>query len=151
MQFNGLHPELNGGFDLGVGGGGRGYVGTTYDVFVTTDASGKFVISPPALPEGFQRAQIVAVGQPDQPPLPGLSSALTRAFRIDKTPPEVLSASLTPGGPTLPQPPNTNNLATLQTLSLNVTDPVNQAYPNVFPGTTNTSPVDPQPGALPGD
>ena len=84
VEFNGLHPELGGGFDLNVGGGGRGFVGT-FDVAVTTDNNGKFTVTAPPLPEGFQRAQIVVIGQADQPPLPGLSSAQEHAFRTDQT------------------------------------------------------------------
>ena len=55
------------------------------------------------LPEGFQRAQIVVVGQPDEPPpspLPGLASSLQLAFRIDKTAPRwVTNAFIVPGTP----------------------------------------------------
>ena len=55
---------------------------------MTTDNTGKFTVTRrPLLPEGFQRAQVVVVGQADQPPLPGLSSAQQHAFRTDQTPP----------------------------------------------------------------
>jgi hypothetical protein len=129
IQFNGLHPELNGGFSLGIGSDGRGFQlvpsTSSYDVLTTTDSTGKFVFTPPALPEGFQNAKIVVVGQPDKPPLAGFSSEATRAFRIDKTPPQVVSASLTPGGNTLPlpgQPGSPTPISQLTTLSLNVVD-----------------------------
>ncbi len=88
VEFNGLHPSLNGGFDLGVGGGGRGYTGT-YDVSVSTNSAGTFSVSAPFLPEGYQSAMVVVVGQADLPPLPGLSSQQQHAFRIDKTAPSV--------------------------------------------------------------
>ena len=52
VEFNGLHPELGGGFDLNVGGGGRGFVGT-FDVAVTTDNTGKFTVTAPPLPAGL--------------------------------------------------------------------------------------------------
>ena len=92
VEFNGLHPSLDGGFDLGVGGGGRGYTGT-YDVSVTTNSAGTFSVSAPVLPEGFQSAMVVVVGQADLPPLPGLSSQQQHSFRIDKTPPLVTGVS----------------------------------------------------------
>jgi hypothetical protein len=126
VQFGGLH---DGDILLGVGGGGRGYVGP-YDVVVTTDANGGFSVTPPkALPEGFQEVVAVVVGQPDQPPLPGFASQKLDGFRIDKTPPQIASASFVPGGPPLPLPngpaPNTTFVPTLTSLSLNVVDPVN--------------------------
>ena len=110
VEFNGLHPELNGDFDLAVGGGGRGpSPGSHYDVTVTTDASGKFVISPASgrrSPRASSAAQIVVVGQADEPPrpLPGLASSLHRAFRIDKTAPQVTGASSSPGPRCAPRP-----------------------------------------------
>lgn len=132
LQFNGLHPELNGGFDLTVGDSGRGIAPTShYDLKVVTDASGKFVVNLPSgvtLPEGFQRVQMVVVGQPDEPPpspLPGLASSLQRAFRIDRTAPQVTGASLTPGGTELPGPGQSGSptpISQLETMSLNVVD-----------------------------
>jgi hypothetical protein len=128
VEFNGAHPALGGGFDLAVGPGNppRGLApGSNYDVLVTTDASGKFQVTAPPLPEGFQRAQIVVVGQPDSPPLPGFSSQQQHAFRIDKTPPQITSASLTQGGAHLPLPGFTGSptpISQLTTLSLNVID-----------------------------
>ncbi len=62
VEFNGLHPALNGGFDLAVGGGGRGYTGN-YDLQVTTNAAGTFSVTPSVpLPEGYQSALLVVVG-----------------------------------------------------------------------------------------
>ena len=85
VEFSGVH---NGTTNLVVGGGGRGYSGT-YDVLTTTDSTGTFTVTAPALPEGFQYAVAVVVGQPDQPPLPGYASSATDAFRIDKTAPQI--------------------------------------------------------------
>ena len=130
IQFNGLHPEFNGGFDLGVGGGGRGFTGS-FDVRVTTDSNGRFLITPAnypggqPLPEGFQRAKVVVIGQPDQPPLPGFASQQLRAFRIDKTAPAITGASLTLGGAALPnpgQPGSPTPVSQLETLSLYAVD-----------------------------
>ena len=71
----------------------------------------------------------MVVGQPDQPPLPGLAPSLTDNFRIDKTPPQITGASFTQGGTALPLPnagsPNITNVSSLSTLSLNVVDVVN--------------------------
>ncbi len=111
IEFNGLHPELGGGFDLNVGGGGRGSVGT-FDVAVTTDNTGKFIVTAPPLPEGFQRAQIVVIGQADQPPLPGFSSAQEHAFRTDQSHPFITVASLA----------NNSTINQLQTLTLQTAD-----------------------------
>src|SRR5205814_707105 len=98
----------------------RGFVGT-FDSQVTTDASSVFTVTPPsALTEGFQCAVAVVVGQPDQPPLPGYSSTSFDAFRIDKNPPQITSASATPGG--LPLISGQINLSSLTTLTLNVAD-----------------------------
>ena len=66
--------------------GGRGFVGN-FDVVVTTDANGTFRVQAPFLPEGYNSVRIVVVGQPDAPLLPGLSSAYTSAFRIDRRAP----------------------------------------------------------------
>lgn len=118
VQFNGLH---NGILDLNPGGGGRGYVGS-YDVLATTDANGTFIIQAPFLPEGYNSVRIVVIGQPDAPPLPGLSSSFSSAFRIDRTGPSVIGVSLTPGSN--PIPLAGSNLANLSTLSLHVLDSV---------------------------
>ena len=83
--------------------------------------SGTFTITAPVLPEGFQYAQIVVVGQADQPPLPGFSSSQDHAFRIDQTAPSGHSewprstARLRSRRPITPS---------LQSLTLNVQDPV---------------------------
>jgi large repetitive protein len=129
IEYSGLHGGV---INLSVGGGGRGFNGG-FDQVVTTDSNGAFAVTAPVLSEGFQTAQAVVVGQPDEPPLPGLASSLEDAFRIDKTAPQITGASFTTGGPTLPLPngplPNQTAIATLNTLSLNVVDPVNQAFP----------------------
>ena len=62
----------------------------------------------------------VVVGQADQPPLPGLSSSYTDAFRIDQTAPQITGASFVEGGATLPLPnspqPNITPVPSLTTL-----------------------------------
>ncbi len=130
-QFSGLH---NGVISIAVGSGGRGYSGVP-DVTVTTDANGAFTVAPPSTGrcrKGFQYVAAVVVGQPDSPPLPGLSGPIpgqptyTDAFRIDKTPPQITGASFTQGGATLPLPgspqPNITDVPALTTLTLNVID-----------------------------
>ena len=85
VQFQGLQAAPNYLTNLAVGGGGRGYTGS-YNVEVDDQLHRQLHRDvPPALPEGFQDAVAVVVGQPDQPPLPGYASAYTDAFRIDKT------------------------------------------------------------------
>ncbi len=124
-EFSGLHGGV-----LNLGSqNGRGSSGTV-DLQVTTDANGAFTFpgaTPVFLPEGFQRVQVVAINQPDSPPLPGLSSSNVAAFRIDETSPTIVSATLAPVAPVL-----TNSLplgtvftpvASLSTLSLDVTVP----------------------------
>jgi hypothetical protein len=119
-QFN----ALNGGnLDLAPVNG-RGSMGTV-NVQVTTDSTGRFVLPAPFLPEGFNRVRLVVVGQPEAPPLAGLSSSFEHAFRIDKTAPTIVSAALTPGAATLPLGNTSTPLATLTTMSLNVVDPAN--------------------------
>ena len=130
VEFNGLH---NGITTLAVGAGGRGFTGS-FDLQVTTNSSGAFTFKAPApLPEGFQNVVAVVVGQVDSPPLPGLAAAKEDAFRIDKTSPQITGASFTPGGASLPLPnspaPNTTQVPSLSTLTLNVVDPVNQSSP----------------------
>jgi hypothetical protein len=132
IQFGGT-PTNNGNISLGVGGGGRGFTGS-FDLSTTTNSSGAFSVTAPPLVQGFQTAVAVVVGQIDSPPLPGLSSALSDAFRIDQTPPQITTASLTQGGAALPLPnggsPNTTNVSSLTGLSLSVVDPINpQAAP----------------------
>ena len=121
-EFNSLH---GGNLDLSPLNG-RGYTGS-FDVQVTTDANGTFRIPAPFLPEGFQRVRLVVIGQPDAPPLPGLSSLFDRAFKIDQTAPQVLGAALSPGAATLPLGTSATPLNALTTLSLNVVDPANPA------------------------
>ena len=147
VQFQGLQAPPSYVTNLAVGGGGRGFVGN-YDVEVTTDANGSFTLTAPSpLPEGFQDAVAVVVGQPDQPPLPGLASTYTDAFRIDKTAPQITAASLTPGGTALPLPnatPNTTNVSGLSALYLSVVDPVNpQAAPLGTPSEFSFPAIDP--------
>jgi hypothetical protein len=129
VEFTGLHPALNGIPDLGVGSGGRGITGS-FDLHVNTDASGAFTIpvsaisGSPVLPEGFQRAQAVVVGQTDAGGA-GLASSQSHAFRTDYTKPTVTAARLTATSPILPTPPSTTPLSSLQTLTLFVQDQVN--------------------------
>ena len=125
IEFSGLH---NGVISLTPGQGGRGYNGF-FDYQVTTNAAGTFTVTPAnILPEGFQSAEAVVVGQPDAPPLPGFSSGYLDNFRIDKTAPVITGASFTAGGPyTLPLPDNTTSIASLTSLFLNVVDPVTPA------------------------
>ncbi len=141
VEFSG---DNGGSTTLAVGGGGRGYSGT-YDVLTTTNSSGGFTVTAPNLPEGFQYAVALVVGQPDNPPLPGFSSTLTDSFRIDKTAPEITSASDSQGALFLPnQQPNTNNVSSLSSLALTVLDPVNpQAAPFGTPTTVQFDALDP--------
>ncbi|SIO62070.1 Subtilase family protein [Singulisphaera sp. GP187] len=138
VQFNGLH---NGQFDLAPGGGGRGFVGT-FDVLATTDANGTFIINAPFLPEGYNSVRVLVIGQPDSPPLPGLSSSFSSAFRIDRTGPTVIAASLTPTSN--PIPLAGSNLANLSTLSLHVLDnPIPTSGPLATPQQILVSALDP--------
>ena len=125
IQFNGYH---GGNFTLAPQGG-RGYTGS-FDIQTTTDANGSFTFTPPfTLPEGFQRVRVVVIGQPDSPPLPGYSSQIETAFRVDRTAPQIVAATLTPGSSPLAMGPNsTTNLNALTQLSLNVIDPINQGF-----------------------
>ena len=116
-EFNGLH---NGVIDLSTGLGGRGYVGNS-DVVTATDANGNFsIITPANLPNGFNKVRFVVVGQPDQPPLPGLSTQIDYTFRVDTTLPTIDTAFPHQSGASLPQDASISNL---QTLSLFFTDP----------------------------
>jgi hypothetical protein len=109
-QFNGLH---NGSFDLNVGAGGRGFSGNP-DIQTITDSNGDFRFpAPAALPDGFNTVRIIAVGQPDAPPLPGLSTLRDTSFRVSTALPTVTSV--------LPQ---FAKIPALQTLTFNFTDPV---------------------------
>ena len=127
-EFNSLH---GGNLDL-TPVNGRGYTGS-FDVQVTTDANGTFTIPAPFLPEGFQRVRLVVIGQPDSPPLPGLSSSFDKAFKIDQTAPKILSAALSPGAASLPLGTASTPLNALSALSLDVIDPAN---PSVGPLAT---------------
>jgi hypothetical protein len=110
VQFNG---PRNGTFDLDVGAGGRGFRGTP-DVTTTTDANGNFRFRAPVdLPDGFNTVRLVVVGQPDQPPLPGLSTRFDQSLRIDTTTARVTT--------TVAQ---LARLSTLTSLSLDVIDPI---------------------------
>ncbi len=131
VQFGGLHDGV---ITLSTGTGGRGFSGS-YDLMVITDANGGFTFTAPnPLPEGFQIVQAVVVGQADKPPLPGYASTKADGFRIDLTPPQITSASFTPGGPSLPLPngplPNITQVSALTNLSLYAVDDVN---PTVAP------------------
>ena len=127
VEFNGIsHPGVPiGTLDLAVGAGGRGFVGH-YDVVTTTNALGQFtVFYPPGvlpLPEGENRVRVVVVGQPDSPPLAGLSSSQDLAFRIDRTDPYI---GTTPSGAPGSSIPENANINSLPSLTLNVIDPVN--------------------------
>ncbi|WP_165073598.1 hypothetical protein [Paludisphaera rhizosphaerae] len=139
VQFNSL---TGGTFNLTVGSGGRGFSGG-YNVTGTTDANGAFTFTAPtALPEGFQRARVLVVGQSDTPPLPGYGATLDRAFRIDLTSPTITGVaqqdqSAFPAG---------TNVSTLPGLSLYVQDasmqaasylatPSNVVFPALDPST----------------
>uniref|UniRef100_UPI00301CE5A3 right-handed parallel beta-helix repeat-containing protein n=1 Tax=Paludisphaera sp. TaxID=2017432 RepID=UPI00301CE5A3 len=126
IQFNSLH---GGSFNLSVGAGGRGFAGTP-DVTGVTDANGAFSFIPNTyLPEGFQRARAVVVGQSDQPPLPGAASQLDRAFRVDRTSPYVQSAYNTDalGHRVLIEPNGQSAISSLPFIELDVVDPSRQA------------------------
>ena len=72
IQFIQAHP---GGFDLGVGPNGQGFVGNP-DLIITTDANGSFSFQPPFdLRDGFQRVRIVVVGEAGQPAAAGPGDA----------------------------------------------------------------------------
>ncbi len=127
-QFSGLH---GGSVNLTTVNG-RGSVGAV-DVTTTTDANGTFTIPNPGqpifLPEGFQSVRLVAIGQSDTPVLPGYSSQFDHAFRIDQTPPSIVSATLAPVSPTaaaaLPLGAVYSSVSSLSTISLDVVDPAN--------------------------
>ena len=144
VEFSG---DNGGTTTLAAGPSGRGFVGK-YDVLTTTTSTGSFTLTSPLLPEGFQTAVAVVVGQPDLPPLPGLSSSNVNGFRIDKTSPEITTASFTQGGAGLPLPngplPNITNVPTLSSLYLTVSDPVNpQNAPFGTPSALQFSALDP--------
>ena len=142
-EFNGLH---GGNLNL-TPVDGRGSQGSV-DVTATTDANGTFTIpgasQPVFLPEGFQTLQLVAIGQADTPVLPGFSSMFDHSFRIDVTPPQVVSATLSPVTPdvnsSLPLGSTYSDVAALSTLSLDVEDP---ASPNNGPFATPASVIFP--------
>ena len=90
--------------------------------------------------QGFQKVVAVVVGQADQPPLPGLSSSYTDAFRIDLTAPQITSASFVDGGPrclfpTAPRPTSRRS-PSLTTLTLYAVDHVDQAYTTLVTPST---------------
>ena len=111
---------------------------------MTTTSTGSFTVTSTALLQGFQQVVAVVVGQPDKPPLPGLASSATDAFRIDLTAPEITGASFIEGG-ALPLPngpsPNITAIPSLTTLTLNVVDPVTQSLPTlVTPARSSSTP-----------
>ena len=121
-QFNSL---TGGTFNLAVGAGGRGFSGTNL-LQTTTDANGRFVIQAPTLPEGFQRARVVAVGQTDSPPLPGYASSQDRAFRVDQFSPSI-TVGVVPGGPAFPTDGSPLYIPSLERVSLYAMDSSIQA------------------------
>ena len=103
VQFSGCTTAAT--TTLGVGGGGRGFIGHLRRHGDHRRQRARSRSPPPSLPEGFQDAVAVVVGQPDQPPLPGSRSALHRRLpdRQDaarRSP----AASFTQGGAALPLP-----------------------------------------------
>jgi hypothetical protein len=65
------------------------------DFQTTTDPQGRFSFQAPAnLPDGFHVVRVIVVGQPDQPPLPGLSRQVDQSFRVDTTTPTVAQTSI---------------------------------------------------------
>jgi len=123
-QFDGYAP-IAPGQQLNPGGGNRGFTGRV-DVTAVTDANGSFVIQPPGgLLQGYNTVRVVVIGQPDSPPLPGLSSVYSSSFRVDRTGPIVFSASLTPGGNSLPLVSTGIPISNLSSISLNVLDEMN--------------------------
>ena len=103
-----------------MGPNGRGITGS-YNVLTTTNSAGTFTVAPSALPKGFQGAQVVVVGEVDQAGLAGLASAQQHNFRIDQTPPTITGIGQINGT----TPPSPANLSSLQSLTLDVQDPVN--------------------------
>ena len=106
VEFNGLHPELGGGFNLAVGGGGRGFCHQPLGCQRSSPTPrAQFTITLPSgvtLPRGLPaRPRSWSWASPTSAPLPlpGLSSALQHAFRIDKTAPQITGASSPPGSP----------------------------------------------------
>jgi hypothetical protein len=136
IEFASLHGGTT---TLAVGGGGRGFTGT-YDQVVTTTSTGSFTVNAPGLLQGFQSVVAVVVGQPDDPPLPGLASTQTDSFRIDLTAPQVTGASFVEGGASLPLPngpsPNITPIPSLTSLTLNIVDPVTQSLPTLVTPST---------------
>ena len=87
VEFNGLHPAaLNGGFDLAMGGGGRGHVGN-YDILATTNSVGTFTIAPRATrkatsePRSWWSARSTSLVWRGCPPSSNMPSASTRPRR----------------------------------------------------------------------
>jgi large repetitive protein len=147
-EFNGIsHPGvLPGGLDLGLGTGGRGFVGH-FDVQTTTNALGQFTINYPAgvtpLPDGLNTVRVVVVGAADIPPLPGLSSVLNTTFRIDTTVPFI---GAPPSGGLATSIVNGEDINSLSALTLNFVDPVNPqgiGSPFAVPATFNVPALNP--------
>ncbi len=144
VTIQGQYSALHGGNLTLVPQNGRGSTGGSPDFTVTTNANGTFTIpaasAPIFLPEGFQYVQLVAIGQPDSPPLPGLSSQFDSAFRIDETPPSIVHATIGAVSPNatneLPLGTTFTDVSSLSTLSLDVVDP---ASPNNGPLATPPS------------
>ena len=86
VEFSGLHPALNGGFDLAVGGGGRGHVGN-YDILATTNSAGTFTIAPPRCrkatsePRSWWSARSTSLVWRGCPPRSNMPSTSTRPRR----------------------------------------------------------------------
>src|SRR5208282_1285545 len=126
VQFNSLQP--GGALNLAVGTGGRGVTYTSGSAVEpeVTNASGSFTVAAPTLPEGLQSVGIVVVGEEDRvgpptpPPNDGLASFQQYSFRIDTTAPQVTAVGQINGA----APPSPPNLSLLQTLTLDVEDPV---------------------------
>jgi hypothetical protein len=143
-EFNSLH-----GGNIDLNSPGRGFTGS-FDVQVTTNATGGFTLPAPFLPQGFTRVRLVVIASPDSPPLPGLSSALDHAFRIDQMAPFIPGATLAPGGALLPVGSQSSGtpLQALTSLSLDVVDGMNPSlgalatppavlYPALDPATAS--------------
>ena len=112
-QFSGVR---GGTLSLGQGLNGRGFSGT-FDIAAVTGPDGKFSFRAPFdLPSGFQVVRVVVVGAADLPPLPGLSTVLDSAFRIDVN------------SPILTTDPNSvqqfDRISALTTVVIDATDPV---------------------------
>ncbi len=113
-QYNALQP--GGVFDLDLGPGGRGWSGNP-QVITTTDGTGKFTIAYgnlPALQDGYYKMRLVAVGQPTDNVLPGLSTKFDQSFRVDTTHPYVNVSNIQ----------DNSFVAALPQITLDVIDPI---------------------------